>query len=81
MQKSIVSSFNPYFVGCYSGSDHPVKVLNRYVLVSILILLDVILEVHITYKSESDVYVVSILILLDVILEAGIQRHCLPILI
>ena len=37
--------FNPYSVGCYSGSATPLRLLSAVNRVSILILLDVILEV------------------------------------
>ena len=41
-----VQSFNPYFAGSYSGSNNIRQPLNRCKFVSILILLEVILEAY-----------------------------------
>ena len=65
--------FNPYFVGCYSGSNSKFHDWNPIRIVSILILLDVILEDS-QGKQKGISHVVSILILLDVILEAIVDQ-------
>ena len=61
--------FNPYFAGSYSGSVS--VIFNNCWLfpVSILILLEVILEVHMAAPAVLSDIIVSILILLEVILE------------
>ena len=66
----LFKSFNPYFTGSNSGSAFCSERLNKPVIVSILILLEVILEAF----QNLPLFVpelVSILILLEVILEAG----------
>ena len=64
----MISSFNPYFTGSNSGSSKVRSSYEHKEEVSILILLEVILEAFL-YEQNDRLLLVSILILLEVILE------------
>ena len=65
----MLSGFNPYFTGSNSGSLKSARVWRVSYHVSILILLEVILEDGTPTNSLGLWFLVSILILLEVILE------------
>ena len=65
-----MSSFNPYFTGSNSGSSKVRSSYEHKEEVSILILLEVILEAFL-YEQNDRLLLVSILILLEVILEVA----------
>ena len=68
MEFELFAGFNPYFTGSNSGSGHPIRERHLSGGVSILILLEVILEGSGSCHTVSK-FPVSILILLEVILE------------
>ena len=61
--------FNPYFTGCSTSTFQVTILLYQVVLVSILILLDVLLQLDKKIKKRLKTLNVSILILLDVLLQ------------
>ena len=62
-------SFNPSYTGCATGSQRGVVYRTLHWLVSILLILDVLLEAIVIFEKENGYLSVSILLILDVLLE------------